>query len=287
MNANDVHDLISQYYAKPVFKEWQPSEYDMKHIYNTPRRMKKLETDRAKENAKLQLVFDKALATWQKCHDAVDEIATWPEEVRDLFFNTFKWTIDDLTCRHDYVLSVEKKFIEKYGENGFRFVNDLKYLCEKSGYQFGTLRRTTIIRDVSEDGWKYFAKQHTVYVDGFGYTRPLESIADWKTYINDAARLRELWKNDAVHTEGKDAYVIAIKHMSVTLSSICEDIKQFFNGNKPTCCETDPQWGVNGKFNGILTDGITRISFKSFGAGGLPNGVQRFHYRFKCTKLKN
>jgi len=293
MTADDCHTLIDNYYADPVFVEWQPSEYDMKYKYNTPRRMKKIPKDKAKEDAKLLDEFNKLKHKKDQVHVVISRVAAYPTEVSSLFLSTFKWTIENIVRRHEAYLNAKKMMDEKHGDiwsKSYSYVYDAlrRSANRHSCYSMSSSSHTFVVPD--EDGWKKAVESYRgdFVKDSngeYGYSYPLKSISDWKTFCEDMINLIHAKENDDLCGYGKNAYSAAICHMADVLVRVMDEIEEAFDGEEPEECETGAEWGKDMHFDGILKSGDKRVSFKSFGAGGY--NIQRFHYRFKCTRLKH
>lgn len=284
MNAKSCHDLVNQYYKKPVFIEWQPNDWEMRY-YTGKTGARRLLKDKAKYDAKRQKSYEKELAAFNEVHSTIDDIATYPKEIANLFLSTFKWTIEDLINRHERHLAHRKYMIETYGEEVVKIISTLKYLVYKTSYQStwsGRGKRVEVPVEINDEQWTKFTETHYSYTEN-GHVYPFKDVSDYKKLIEDYRKLKALQEDDDVSIDSA-AYSNHIIHMADTLHRIALDINRIFGGNKPTKCETEARWGIDGHFNGILTDGKTRASFLSFSAGGY--NIQRYHYRFKITKLK-
>lgn len=281
MTKSEIISFINGVYPDPVQKYWKPSEYDMKYKYNTTRRMKKLDADKAKEDAKLKLVFDKEVAQKQSVMKTIDEIATYPSEISNLFYGAIFDNINYLKKCHDKYLEL-KHNIEKLGQNALAVAYAVQYGMRKydTSYSMSGRRMTRkTLQILSDEEWTKFA-------DNFmcDYKHPAKDIENPKEFMQMVIDMRNAYDRDELELNGEDAYRNAIIHMVSNFANIVDEIKKHFNGNKPTKCLTDANWGYKGEFCGILTDGISKVSFKSFGAGGV--NIQRYHFRFKVTKLK-
>ena len=118
--------------------------------------------------------------------------------------------------------------------------------------------------------------------DGKQYVVRFKIEGGQEVLVNDLIRGEVRIKTDIL--DDKVLYKSADELPTYHLANIVDEIKKHFNGNKPTKCLTDAKWGYKGEFCGILTDDVNKVSFKSFGAGGV--NIQRYHFRFKVTKLK-
>jgi len=294
MTKSVVLDLVNNRYPVPFLGHWQPSEYDMKYKYNTPRKAKKIEVDREKEDAKLKSIFDRESLKRESVINTIDEISTFPDKVADLFLSTFKMTIDDLVRRHEACLNAKKAISDEFGDIGLDVLRNAKYKMVKRQYESSWTgsRGRYVERKVmlTKDEWQKFANEyktnfHKVSEDKYEYDYPAKGIKDPEKLMKLGIEYWDAKDNDDISSDGDNAYVFAIQRMSDTLRRILEEIKVAFNGKRPDSCETDANWGMKGNFEGILKCGEERVSFKSFGAGGF--NIQRFHFRFKVTKLKH
>lgn len=281
MTKSEIISFINSVYPDPVQKYWKPSEYDMKYKYNTTRRMKKLDADKAKEDAKLKLVFDKEVAQKQEVLKTIDEIATYPSEISNLFYGAIFDNINYLKKCHDEYLEI-KHNIEKLGHNALAVAQSVQYDMQKynTSYSLSGRRMTRkTLHILSDEEWTKFADRYM-----YDYKHPAKDIENPKEFMQMVIDMCNAYDRDELALKGEDAYRNAIIHMVSNLANIVDEIKKHFNGNKPTKCLTDAKWGYKGEFCGILTDGVNKVSFKSFGAGGF--NIQRYHFRFKVTKLK-
>ena len=281
MTKSEIISFITSVYPDPVQKYWKPSEYDMKYKYNTTRRMKKLDADKAKEDAKLKLVFDKEVAQKQSVMKTIDEIATYPSEISNLFYGAIFDNINYLKKCHDEYLEI-KHNIEKLGQNALAVAQSVQYDMQKynTSYSMSGRRMTRkTLHILSDEEWTKFADRFM-----YDYKYPAKDIENPKEFMQMVIDMRNAYDRDELEWNGEDAYRNAIIHMVSNFANIVDEIKKHFNGNKPTKCLTDVNWGYKGEFCGILTDDINKVSFKSFGAGGV--NIQRYHFRFKVTKLK-
>lgn len=293
LDVKSTHELINKFYADPILNEWKPSEYDLKYIFPpTPRGQLKLAKRKAKEDAKLKEVFDKEVASKANVHHVVDEIAKYPAEIQKLFFNVFEWKINNLVKCHEEFLKLKDE-LPKFGEYISKRVYDFRYHLTKTTTDISSSGRRIsrrCLRVLDDDDWNKLAATtrgdfREVSEGKWEYEYPLKNVEDPTALMEFLVKYFEAHDRDDIAIYGDKAYVNAIIHIASMLTDILHDIDMHFNGNKPTLCETDAHWGVDGHFNGILSDGNTRASFKSFGAGGW--NIVRFHYRFKITKLKS
>lgn len=287
MTVTECHDLINKHYPDPIRQIYTPSKYDVQRAI-TPKRIEKLNALIAKEQAKLDAVTQKLSDKKAAVHRTIDDLATYPDTVASLFLSTFKWTIEDLIRRHEAFLAKKQMMVEAYSEEVMKRTESVKYFGYEKKWEStwsGRGRRVEVRRDITPEMWSEFAAHNGGYWDNAEnkYVYPFTTISDYVKFLDDYDEYKTLRENDDVVSCDGDAYVNAINHMADTLERIACDITAIFNGSKPTLCETDARWGVDGHFNGILSDGKTRASFKSFGAGGW--NIQCFHYRFKITKL--
>lgn len=293
MNAFECHDLINKYYADPILKLWEPSEYDMKYNFYTPRRAKKIPLVKAKEDAKIMDIYNKKVAQKKHVHDIIDEIATYPEEIQSLFYGTFSRTINYLVDCHTKTLDIKSKLEAEYGDQVMRVIDSFKYASKKTVHETswsGRRMSRTYFIELDQDEWAKFAEGvktnfHKLENGEYDYDYPAKSINDHQAFMKLAIQYFEAIDRDELHCYGADAYTMSIIHMSENLDNILKSIKMYFNGSKPTACLTDATWGYKGEFCGVLTDGVKKISFKSFSAGG--HNIQKYHFRFKCTELKH
>ena len=283
MLANDCHDLINKSYPDPTFKAWEPSEYDLKYKFKqTKAGQRKLAAQREKEDSKLKDAYDREIAEKKHVHFIIDEISTYPSEVAALFLDTFKWTIEDIVRKHDAYLKAKEDLLNKWGKEISDNIWNLKYLLEEKHWESSwTGHRgryvTWILADVED------IKQHEW--TNRSYCKEFSEVKDRKDLFKDYKTIQALRDADDVYSMGTEAYPMAIKRMTETLSRILSEIKKIFGDNKPTKCLTDASWGKDMHFNGLLTDGTKKVNFLSFGAGG--HNIQRFHYRFKISELKS
>lgn len=282
MTTADARNLIADNYMMPELRTYTPSEWDVRWAI-TPRRIKKMNEMVEKENAKLRAAYDTEIAIRESTVNSVNALDKYPAELKSLFFHTIEWTLSDIQRRHDARVAAETEFKNKYGDDVYDHVYVLSSLCFTRSY-----RSKVTDAVVTDDAWSKFVKYN-----GYGSTKCVTEIADWKTLIEDYRNLTSIRNGDESYncskhcSKGKLAYVkmIALRRVTATLVRIADEINTHFEGGIPSTCETSPNWGVGGHFNGILSDGNTRVSFKSFCAGGW--NIVRFHYRFKITKLKS
>ena len=293
-NTLEAHSLINKFYADPILKEWHPSDFSLKYEFPpTPRGQAKLAKRKAKEDAKLKAAFENAVAIKANVHRVIDEIAKYPIEIATLFFNVFKWKISNLEKCHEEFMALKNE-LPKYGEYVSKNVNYFKHHLTKTTYDFSisgrriSRKRFCILDDDEWNKLVMFMKgEFREIEDGkWDYEYPLKDIEDPKAFMEFLVKYFEAHDRDDVAIYGKDvAYVNAIIHIADMLDGIMHDIDKHFNGNKPTQCLTPPSWGFKGEYCGVLTDGTTKVSFKSFEAGGF--NIQKYHFRFKATKLKS
>lgn len=292
LDAKSIHEFVNQFYADPIFKEWTPSEYELKYIFSpTPRGQAKLAKRKVKEDAKLKEVFDKEVAIKANVHHVIDEIAKYPIEIQKLFFNVFEWKLNHLAKCHEEFLKLKAE-LPKFGEYIVKRVSDFRYHLTKTSWDVSMSGRRIsrkCLRILDDDEWNKLVTTtkgdfHEISKDKWDYEYPLKNIEDPKMFMEFLVKYFEAYDRDDIAIYGDKAYVNAIIHIANMLTEILHDIDKHFNGNKPTKCLTPPTWGHRGEYCGVLTDGTNKVSFKSFEAGG--RNVQRWHFRFKITKLK-
>lgn len=293
LDAKSTHELINKFYADPILNEWKPSEYDLKYIFPpTPRGQLKLAKHKAKEDAKLKEVFDKEVASKANVHRVVDEIAKYPAEIQKLFFNVFEWKINNLVKCHEEFLKLKDE-LPKFGEYISKRVYDFRYHLTKTTTDISPSGRRIsrrCLRVLDDDEWNKLAATtrgdfREVSEGKWEYEYPLKNVEDPTALMEFLVKYFEAYDRDDIAIYGDKAYVNAIIHTASTLTDILHGIDMHFNGNKPTQCLTPPTWGYKGEYCGVLTDGTTKVSFKSFEAGG--RNIQKYHFRFKITKLKD
>lgn len=285
ITASELHSLINFHYSEPKLSTWKPSEYDMEHNYNTSRKLKKLEGDREKHNAKLKADYDLEMMKWNAVHKVIDDLNTWPEEVADLFLDAIHQVITTLDLRHKKFIEAKNAIDEKYGMS---LILNAKWHLNK------LLDHAPGHRGVASDAmekWDAIASSYRgefkKQPDGkFGYDLPLKSIKDPKDLLSMFAAYRRAEDFDDVALHGEHvAYMKAIQGITSKIADIMNDIMKIFDRKVPEKCERGGDWGVDGHFNGVLSCGSKRISFCSFIAGGW--NIQRLHCRFKITELKS
>lgn len=283
--ASELHSLINLHYAEPKLNVWEPSEFDTEYNYNTPRKLKKLESDREKHNAKLKAEYDAEMVKWNAVHKVIDDLAAWPKEVADLFLETVRQTITTLEFRHKKFLEAKDAIDEKYGMplilNAKWHLNKLlDHKPGRCGVSFDAMKRWD---KIANDYRGEFKKQPDGKV---GYDLPLKNIKDPQDLLNMFAEYRLAEDLDDVALYGEHAaYMKAIRSITSKISDIMLEVTKIFGGKIPEKCECGGEWGVDGHFNGILSCGSKRVSFCSFIAGGW--NIQRLHCRFKITELKS
>lgn len=294
MTKNETMSIVDSHYPVPTLKHWKPSDYEMNYKYNTPRKTKKLEAVREKEDAKLRAAYDQEVVCREDVVKTIDEVSTLPPEVADLFLSTFKWTIEDLVRRHEAFLAAKSAITNEFGDNGLNVLQSAKcrmssrvYKPSMTGFRGSYVEQRRIL---TNDEWSKFADEcktnfHKVAEDKYDYDYPAKSIKDPEKLMMLGLEFWNAQEADEVYSDGDQAYVSSIQRMAGTLKRIMDEIKDSFNGEKPDACETGAGWGAKGNFEGVLRRGSERVSFKSFGAGGY--NIQRFHFRFKVTKLKH
>lgn len=285
ITASELHSLINFHYSEPKLSTWKPSEYDMEYNYNTPRKLKRLESDREKHNAKLKADYDLEMMKWNAVHKVIDDLNAWPEEVADLFLDAIHQVITTLDLRHKKFIEAKNAIDEKYGMS---LILNAKWHLNK------LLDHAPGYRGVSSDAmekWDAIASSYRgefkKQPDGkFGYDLPLKSIKDPKDLLSMFAAYRRAEDFDDVALHGEHvAYMKAIQGITSKIADIMNDVMKIFDRKVPEKCERGGDWGVDGHFNGVLSCGSKRISFCSFIAGGW--NIQRLHCRFKITELKS
>ena len=283
--ASELHSLINLHYSEPKLSTWNPSEYEMKYKYNTPRKLKKLESDREKNNVKLKANYKLEMVKWNAVHKVVDDLNAWPKEVADLFLDTIQQAITTLGLRHKKFIEAKNAIDEKYGMS----------LIVNAGWHLNQLlNHTPGRRGVSLDAMKKWDEVASSYrgeykkqPDGkYGYDLPLKRIKDPEDLLNMFAAYRLAKDLDDIALYGENAaYMKAIQGITSKIADIMDEVMNVFGGKVPEKCECGGDWGVDGHFNGVLSCGSKRISFCSFVAGGW--NIQRLHCRFKITELKS
>lgn len=256
MTLSEMHSYVDEKFPIREFEPWQPSEQQMKSKYNTPRRLKKLESDRIKHNTERRNEYEKEINKRSIIHSIIHRIGSLPEKISFLFLTTLKNQVEhDKRIRATYHEKY-KQFKEKYGENSS--VSCWCYEISKYYNYVNTVRKNFNLANWAKD----------------------KTDEEIETMIKDCKEIQD-FKSASDHSLMPPE---CLCHCSYRLNDIIDSIIKILDG-LPDDCEYDPTWGVGGNFNGIVKRGDKKASFKSFIAGGW--NIQREHIRFKITLLKH
>jgi len=266
MNLQEITQFIEDNYQPPVLKTWQPSEYDMKYRYNTPRKLKKLESDKAKEDAKLRIIFDKETESRVKVFRTIIQLDSFPQSISSLFYSTIKWQVEDDKKLKEEFAKLKNELKTKYQPEIFSSLDYYSYNMSKIVYDY----KKKLVELLKH--WS-FDKRFKEWIDTITTDEFAQSIvSDFKYYSSLKS-----------HVQASPGPIGIIQWGCSRLEDICESIVNVMGGI-PTGIETDPHWGIDGNFNGIIFKDEKRASFKSFVAGGW--NIQRRHIRFRIILLK-
>lgn len=288
MTLSEISRFVEDIYPVPVCGTWTPSEYEMKYKFKnavTPRQIQKLAAETEKQNAKLRAGWEKEAAARDRVFSILRSFESYPAEIASLFWNTLVWTIDDMDRLHDRYLEA-KRVLEEFGPYGIKLESLARDFFRRRNYGRG--RGKYAYTELTDDNWKKFCDgwgrgEFTKLENGeYGYEMAASRIENWRDYVQAVLDLATARENDPLQA-GPLAYQYAVRGAADTLERVAEDIERLLDRRKPDSCETEPNWGGGGKFNGILRAGNDRISFCSFAAGG--HNVQRYHFWYKVTKL--
>lgn len=262
MTKQEMLIFVNQYYNCPVCKHWQPSDYQMKHHYNTPRRLKRLESDRIKEDAKLQIIYERELQCYNNVLNIIDDIDVLPDRLKDLFYTTLQnQVLYDIKTRENFK-EKDNNFKELYGQddrmNGFH-----------SAYSEAKCLYDCYINRWNETNIHYWKKQIFNF-DNINFK-------DFSKICNEWLKMKKLAEQTLSPQDG-------LIHGSYKIREIIDCIKKTLGGN-PDKCDYDAHWGLNNEFNAVVGRNSLKASFKSFLAGGW--NIQRLHIRYRITLLKN
>lgn len=288
MTLSEINKIVEDLYPEPSCETWTPSEYEMKYKFKnavTPRQIQKLAAETEKQNAKLRAEWEKEVRARDRVFSILKSFEAYPAEIASLFWNTLVWTIDDMDRLHGRYLEAKRR-LEEFGPYSVKLESLVRDFFRRRNYGRG--RGKYVYTELTDDNWKKFCDgwgrgEFKKLENGeYGYEMIASRIENWRDYVDAVMKLATARENDPLQA-GPKAYPYAICGACDTLDDIAKEIERLLNGRKPDSCETEPNWGVAGKFNGILRAGNDRISFCSFTAGG--HNVQRYHFRYKITKL--
>lgn len=274
MTKQEMLEFVNEYYPVPIQKYWQPSDYDMKYRFNTPRKMKKLESVKAKEDLKLLQSFNEELQHRNNVLIIIDDIETLPERLKDLFYTTLKnQVLYDIKTRETFSQNKEA-FYEEFGKK------DEKCYSKSAAASYASELVRAYKEHYNDEQKRYyrsFDDRDLQYYKNMIYN--FDNI-NMDEFYEKATRYLELRKL----AEQTLSPIECLKHGSKKIEEIIMGIRKVLNGD-PEHCEYDAHWGVGNEFNGVVSRGETKASFKSFLAGGW--NIQRLHIRFRITLLKN
>ncbi len=288
MTADNFKALVVENLTKPVCEEWTPSKYDMEYKYNTPRKAKKLDADKAKFDAKLRDDFNRKMDTYNGFINMLDEIVELPVALRDMFIDFIVYNVDLAERLHNEYLKVKEEMFIKYGDildddcMAVFHKDDPSYIEQRKVYHSAFSRMTDFIKHgpyvdycgrktpFNEEKWNYMVKQHNCLAN-----------INIEEYEKDSKVFVDAHDADG-YNKGENKEFI-IKLCLEKIKGVLADITRVLGG-KVEECVMGANWGVGGEFNGIVSKGDKRASFKSFFAGGW--NIQRLHIRCRVTLLK-
>lgn len=264
-------DFANKHYPLPTLKTYTPDEYEMKYVFNTPRRLKKLPAHTEKKNLEYKHLYDGEMSRRNEIFLMIERIARLPEQLTKLFFDTVKNQIqNDIKLRtHAYKLKEEfKKTYNIADERGSDKLYDIAYYINGS-----------VIHEYNEHYEKIYKLKDSER-DRIMQRYPHLSKVVLTDFIKNYREMKEYETKASNTMDSETALIFGIRRCS----DIIEDMKRVL-GNYPDHCETDGHWGKGGVFNGIVGYQEKRASFKSFLAGGW--NIQRLHIRYKITLLQS
>lgn len=260
-------NIFTKNYTLPTLRTYEVSDFDRK--YYKPKALEKLVE---KRNLEYKRDYDNRMDKYNGCVKTITQkLDPLPSEIKDLFRRVLGQQVEYVDRTHqlyvDTKLELEKEYDKKPVQNSpsaFDLLTNLLcyYIKMRPGGKYNLVNPEEILQ-------RY----------------PNLKDYDFDKMYMDFKRFKKIESHDLVVRYGsvQEAKNFVLQDIISRLGDISSQIKRAFNGNYPTTCITDVNFGAGGHFNGILQSGDIKLSFKSFIAGGY--NIQREHIRFKITKL--
>ena len=264
-------DFANKHYPLPTLKTYTPDEYEMKYVFNTSRRLKKLSAHTEKKNSEYKYQYDEQMMKRNDTFIIIERIACLPEQLTKLFFDTIRNQIENDIKLRKHAYNIKEEFEKNYNitnEKGSDKLYNIAYYVNEC------------VEDDYDDHYEKIYKLRDSERDKIMQKYPHLSKVNLTDFINKYREMKEYQNKAANIMDSETALILGCKK--------CYDIMLVMKrilGSFPDHCETDGHWGQGGVFNGIVGYQEKRASFKSFLAGGW--NIQRLHIRYKITLLQS
>lgn len=284
MNANEIlAKYMAEFMTEPTLKKWEcPDFYRTSYGYSE----KKIAKIAEKENARLRAEYDRAVAANAEFKACIEKILACPSKLAFFFASSTQDFIERTRGRRSEI-GARIEAIRKTLDRDFTFIYQSQGDAEPHTYKYN------VLQEASQFMWSCTKKEKN---GGIYLTDRNRDTFRWGMF--DAA-----FPTDEAKREFISMYTEYNKLRGV-LSNMETPCGVFFRmvGNigghggivdsmvkvlegMPEDVVFASDWGVGGYYNGVVSRGEKKASFKSFYAGGW--NIQRLHIRFRVTLLKH
>lgn len=276
---------LAEFHKTPVLKVWTPTDFDMK--YYTGRKMEREAAKRAEQNKR---EYDREMAyhagfmrSFETVKSLTPRLFVFFAETTESYVESNRRKRDEIArqiaaIRSRYDREVPFSYVDSSGKrNGWTFRPMEKRYDFTRKFWVGE-RKNTWTGRIEHEGHLEFTHGDGYFESQFDAFAPTE--AEKIEFFNLMKRYDELRNSlKSIQTPCEVFHDLVMR-----FGEIVKMIEKTLGGHAEDC-SYDTDWGYGGHFNGIVTRGTQRASFKSFLAGGW--NIQRLHVRFRVTLLKD
>ena len=276
---------LAEFHETPILKVWQPTDFDKK--YYTGKKMERESAKRAEANKR---DYDREMAWHERFMHALAKVKGVTPRLLTFFAETMESYVESnrrkrneinrqiAAIRSRYDREVPFSYVDSSGMRNCWTFRPMEKRYDLTRQFWVGERKNTWTGRIEQEGHLEFTHGDGYFESQFDAFAPTEAekvefFNIMKQYDELRDSLNHIQTPGGVFHDLVERFGEIVKMIEKTLGGPAED------------CSYDTDWGYGGHFNGIVTRGTQRASFKSFLAGGW--NIQRLHVRFRVTLLND